>query len=170
MAHVVHHGQTSHWRSVTHPAQGLMRRHVDVPRVRILYLSVAGPGGLVESRPELRTELSMDAPGCSWNPVGNKAVIRSWRIPLRTPLLPCNSFEISGLREQRHQSVPVSFTIRTRTRLDSARPPEPFLEARTRHHQPRTLRLRLAMTASATKLQSTTCGFLSSVRACKHNS
>ena len=28
-----------------------------------LYLSVAGPGSLVESRPELRTELGMAAPG-----------------------------------------------------------------------------------------------------------
>ena len=25
--------------------------------------------------------------GCSWNPFGNKAVIRSWRIPHRTPRL-----------------------------------------------------------------------------------
>ena len=30
-----------------------------------LYLSVAGPGGLVESRPELRTELVMATRGCS---------------------------------------------------------------------------------------------------------
>ena len=50
-----------------------------------LYLSVAGPGGLVESRPELHTELVMATRGCSWNPFGNKAVIRSWRIPHRTP-------------------------------------------------------------------------------------
>ena len=32
--HAVHHRQTSHW-SVTHLAQGLMRRLVDAPRVRI---------------------------------------------------------------------------------------------------------------------------------------
>ena len=31
----------------------------------VLYLSVAGPGGLVESRPELHTELVMATRGCS---------------------------------------------------------------------------------------------------------
>ena len=61
-----------------------------------LYLSVAGPGGLVESRPELHTELVMATRGCSWNPFGNKAVIRSWRIPRRTPRI--------SLRGQREAS------------------------------------------------------------------
>ena len=58
----------------THPAEGLMRRLVEASRVRILRLSVAGPGGLVESRPELHMELVMTTRGCSWIPIGNKAV------------------------------------------------------------------------------------------------
>ena len=48
-----------------------MRGLVDASRV---YLSVAGPGGLVESRPKLHGELVMATRGCSWNPIGNKAV------------------------------------------------------------------------------------------------
>ena len=39
---------------------------------RCLYLSVAGPCGLVESGPELHTELVMATRGCLWNPIGNK--------------------------------------------------------------------------------------------------
>ena len=39
---------------------------------RSLDLSVAGPCGLVESGPELHTELVMATRGCSWNPIGNK--------------------------------------------------------------------------------------------------
>ena len=45
-----------------------MRGLVDASRV---YLSVAGPGGLVESRPKLHAELVMATRGCSWNPIGN---------------------------------------------------------------------------------------------------
>ena len=56
----------------TLPAEGLMRRLVEASRVRILRLSVAGPGGLVESRPELHMELVMTTRGCSWIPIGNK--------------------------------------------------------------------------------------------------
>ena len=35
----------------------------------VLYLSVAGPGGLVESRPEVHTELVTATRGCSWTPL-----------------------------------------------------------------------------------------------------
>ena len=51
-------------------------------------MSVPGPGGLVESRPELHTELVMATRGCSWNSIGNKAIIPTWRTPHRTPLSP----------------------------------------------------------------------------------
>ena len=44
------------------------------PAKRSPYLSVAGPGGLVESRPQLHTELVM-VTRCSWNSIANKAVI-----------------------------------------------------------------------------------------------
>ena len=108
-------------------------------QARTLHLSTSGPGGLLESRPELHRDLVMAKRRCSWNPFGNKAVIRSWRTPLRTPRFFGNSFLISSLREQRRQSFPVSFTIRTRTGRDSPRPPEPFREPRTRDDEPRTL-------------------------------
>ena len=62
-----------------------MRRLVEASRVRILRLSVAGPGGLVESRPELHMELVMTTRGCSWIPLAIKRLIRSWRSPHRTP-------------------------------------------------------------------------------------
>ena len=69
----------------THPAEGLMRRLVEASRVRILRLSVAGPGGLVESRPELHMELVMTTRGCSWIPLATRRLIPSWRSPHRTP-------------------------------------------------------------------------------------
>ena len=62
-----------------------MRRLVEASRVRILRLSVAGPGGLVESRPELHTELVMTTRGCSWIPLATRRLIPSWRSPHRTP-------------------------------------------------------------------------------------
>ena len=80
-----HHEQTSHLRNVTASGAGPDEKTREGPRVRILYLSIAGPGGLVKSRPELHTELGMATRRCSWNPLGNKAVIRSWRSPHRTP-------------------------------------------------------------------------------------
>ena len=84
-----------------------MRRLVEASRVRILRLSVAGPGGLVESRPELHMELVMTTRGCSWIPVATRRLIRSWRIPHRTPrsprrqllrVVPDNACEDSALR------------------------------------------------------------------------
>ena len=62
-----------------------MRRLVEASRVRILRLSVAGPGGLVESRPELHMELVMTTRGCSWIPLATRRLIPSWRSPHRTP-------------------------------------------------------------------------------------
>ena len=62
---------------------------------------MAGPGGLVESRPELHTELVMARRRCSWNPFGNKAVIRSWRIPHRTPRI-----SVTGGTHRRLAHVP----------------------------------------------------------------
>ena len=54
-----------------------MRRLVEASRVRILRLSVAGPGGLVESRPELHMELVMTTRGCSWIPFATRRLISS---------------------------------------------------------------------------------------------
>ena len=64
-----------------------MRRLVEASRVRILRLSVAGPGGLVESRPELHMELVMTTRGCSWIPLATRRLIPSWRSPHRTPCI-----------------------------------------------------------------------------------
>ena len=95
----------------THPAEGLMRRLVEASRVRILRLSVAGPGGLVESRPELHMELVMTTRGCSWIPLATRRLIPSWRSPHRTLRYSHNPFIISNLREQRNFPFPVPFPI-----------------------------------------------------------
>ena len=51
---------------------------------KFLCVSVAGPDGLVESRPEWHTELVMATRGC-YGSLGNKAAIRWPRLPPRTP-------------------------------------------------------------------------------------
>ena len=38
-------------------------------QARTLHLSASGPGGLLESRPELHTDLAMTTRGCSWKPL-----------------------------------------------------------------------------------------------------
>ena len=38
-------------------------------QARTLHLSASGPGGLLESRPELHTDLVMTTRGCSWKPL-----------------------------------------------------------------------------------------------------
>jgi hypothetical protein len=94
-------------------------------QARTLHLSTSGPGGLLESRPELHTDLVMAKRRCSWNPFGNKAVIRSWRTPLRTPSLLGNQFCISRLREQRriHSHFRAQFrSVLSRTLQDLLRP------------------------------------------------
>ena len=78
-----------------------MRRLVEASRVRILRLSVAGPGGLVESRPELHMELVMTTRGCSWIPLATRRLIPSWRSPHRTLRCVCHNplVIMSNLRE-----------------------------------------------------------------------
>lgn len=51
---------------------------------KFLCVSVAGPDGLVESRPEWHTELVMATSGC-YGSLGNKAAIRWPRLRPRTP-------------------------------------------------------------------------------------
>ena len=50
--------------------------------------------------------------GCSWNPFGNKAVIRSWRIPHRTLRFSHNPFATNNLREQRNFRSPFRSQLR----------------------------------------------------------
>ena len=119
-----HHEQTSHLMNVTASGAGPDEKTRERPRVRILYLSVAGPGGLVKSRPELHTELGMATRRCSWNPLGNKAVIRSWRSSHRTPR--------HGATPPTNESLPSAIAERTRPAMGSRIGSE-FLRAKRLH-------------------------------------
>ena len=87
-----------------------MRRLVEASRVRILRLSVAGPGGLVESRPELHMELVMTTRGCSWIPLATRRLIPSWRSPHRTPRFGVSARRC-GVRVRRSPKSPVRLAL-----------------------------------------------------------
>ena len=65
------------------------------------------------------------ARGVHWNPFGNKAVIRSWRLPHRTLRYLHNSSVINNLREQGDFSFPIPFPISIWTQSHSAGLSEP---------------------------------------------
>ena len=102
-----------------------MRRLVEASRVRILRLSVAGPGGLVESRPELHMELVMTTRGCSWIPLATRRLIPSWRSPHRTP-------PRHGATPPTNESLPSAIAERTRQAMGSRIGSE-FLRAKRLH-------------------------------------
>ena len=99
------------------------------------------PGESGAIRAPIAHGIEHDNPSSMWCHQEFRGFLGDPGIPLRTRRFFCNSFLISSLREQRRQSFPVSFTIRTWTGRDFAGPPEPFREPRTRDHEPRTLRL-----------------------------
>ncbi len=57
-------------------------------QARTLHLSASGPGGLLESRPELHTDLVMNTRGCSWKPLATGRLSQG-----------------GGVRTERHASV-----------------------------------------------------------------
>ena len=102
-----------------------MRRLVEASRVRILRLSVAGPGGLVESRPELHMELVMTTRGCSWIPLATRRLIPSWRSPHRTPPFSVTGECVRAIADARPRSASKSATASDRltTMRKNDRPP-----------------------------------------------
>ena len=109
--HAAHHRQTSHW-SVTHPAQGLMRRLVDAPRVRITVPVRSGPRWSRRIPTRIAHGIGHGDARVFMEAIVDKAVIPRWRIPHRTPRFLRNVFTINNLREERNFRSPFRSQLR----------------------------------------------------------
>ena len=65
-------------------------------QARTLHLSASGPGGFIESRPELHTDLVMTTRGCSWKPLATGRLSQVGGV--RTELRPCSITSVCSVR------------------------------------------------------------------------
>ena len=123
-AHVVHHRHTSHL-SVTHPAEGLLRRLVDVSRVKIPVPVRSWPKWSRRIPTRITNGIGHGHPRACMKTIVDKAAIPKVRTPHRTLRFLLNLLLINNLREQRNFSFPIPFPISIWTQSHSAGLSEP---------------------------------------------